>query len=106
MHDVVIQVLTFILGLLIGSFLNVCIWRLPREESIIRPGSHCLACSTVLGAWDLVPVLSWIFLRGRCDLLLRYIKFGLTQVHGIAKIKLAKEVVRCEINRKGDCNQK
>jgi len=56
----------FFFGLLIGSFLNVCIWRLPREESIIRPGSHCPACSTVLGVRDLVPVLSWLFLRGKC----------------------------------------
>ena len=56
----------FVLGLLIGSFLNVCIWRLPREESIVWPGSHCPACSTVLGVRDLVPVLSWLFLRGRC----------------------------------------
>ena len=56
----------FIFGLLIGSFLNVCIWRLPREESIILPGSHCPVCSTVLGARDLVPVLSWLFLRGKC----------------------------------------
>ena len=54
------------MGLLIGSFLNVCIWRLPREESIIWPASHCPACSTVLGVRDLVPVLSWIFLRGKC----------------------------------------
>ena len=59
-------VFVFLFGLLIGSFLNVCIWRLPREESIIRPGSHCPACSTVLGARDLVPVLSWLFLRGKC----------------------------------------
>ena len=56
----------FLLGIAVGSFLNVCIWRLPREESIIRPGSHCPACSTVLGVRDLVPVLSWIFLRGKC----------------------------------------
>jgi len=56
----------FIFGLIIGSFLNVCIWRLPREESIIRPGSHCPACSTALGIRDLVPVLSWLFLRGKC----------------------------------------
>ena len=56
----------FLVGIVVGSFLNVCIWRLPREESIIRPGSHCPACSTLLGVRDLVPILSWIFLRGKC----------------------------------------
>lgn len=61
-----VGLLCFLFGLTIGSFLNVCIWRLPREESIIRPGSHCPACSTALGVRDLVPVLSWIFLRGKC----------------------------------------
>ena len=66
MSDALVPGFIFIFGLLIGSFLNVCIWRLPREESIIRPGSHCPACSTLLGARDLVPVLSWIFLRGKC----------------------------------------
>jgi len=66
MDEVLIQAFMFIFGLIIGSFLNVCIWRLPREESIIRPGSHCPACSTALGVRDLVPVLSWLFLRGKC----------------------------------------
>lgn len=66
MSDVYLAVLIFIGGIFIGSFLNVCIWRLPREESIIRPGSHCPACSTLLRGWDLVPVLSWLFLRGKC----------------------------------------
>ncbi len=63
---VAVGALCLLLGLAVGSFLNVCIWRLPREESIIRPGSHCPVCSTALGARDLVPVLSWIFLRGKC----------------------------------------
>jgi leader peptidase (prepilin peptidase)/N-methyltransferase len=56
----------FLFGLVVGSFLNVCIWRLPREESIVRPGSHCPACGAALGARDLVPVLSWLVLRGKC----------------------------------------
>ena len=56
----------FLLGLATGSFLNVCIWRLPRDESIIRPGSHCPACSSPLGIRDLVPVLSWLILQGKC----------------------------------------
>ena len=63
---IAVGVFCFIIGIAVGSFLNVCIWRLPREESIIRPGSHCPACSTALGVRDLVPVLSWIFLRGKC----------------------------------------
>lgn len=56
----------FILGLLMGSFLNVCIVRLPLGQSIIAPPSHCFACGTRLRVLDLVPVLSYIFLRGRC----------------------------------------
>ena len=61
-----VGILCFLLGLVIGSFLNVCIWRLPREESIVWPNSHCTHCSSVLRFRDLVPVLSWLFLRGRC----------------------------------------
>lgn len=56
----------FILGLVVGSFLNVCIDRLPRGESILRPPSHCDACGQALARRDLVPVLSYLWLRGRC----------------------------------------
>lgn len=56
----------FIYGIVIGSFLNVCIYRLPLDESIIKPSSHCTSCNTPLKPLDLVPVFSWIFLRGRC----------------------------------------
>lgn len=56
----------FILGICIGSFLNVCIWRLPRHESISEPPSHCPACDTQLKPLDLVPLFSQLFLRGRC----------------------------------------
>jgi leader peptidase (prepilin peptidase)/N-methyltransferase len=55
-----------IFGLAVGSFLNVCIYRMPRGESLLWPGSHCPACSTPLRAFHNVPVLSWIVLRGRC----------------------------------------
>lgn len=51
---------------LVGSFMNVCIWRIPRGESIVFPRSHCPACKAILGVPDLVPVLSYVFLRGRC----------------------------------------
>ncbi len=53
-------------GLAIGSFLNVCIDRLPSGGSLLRPRSHCPTCRTVLAARDLVPVLSYLLLRGRC----------------------------------------
>jgi leader peptidase (prepilin peptidase)/N-methyltransferase len=54
------------LGLLIGSFLNVVIHRVPRGESIVRPRSRCPACKHAIGAIENVPVLSWLALRGRC----------------------------------------
>jgi leader peptidase (prepilin peptidase)/N-methyltransferase len=53
-------------GLLIGSFLNVVAYRLPRGESLAFPGSHCTACGADVKAYDNVPVLSWLVLRGRC----------------------------------------
>lgn len=54
------------LGLLIGSFLNVVIWRVPQGLSVVRPHSHCPACGTGVRARDNVPVVSWLVLRGRC----------------------------------------
>lgn len=56
----------FVYGAVIGSFLNVCIWRLPREESVVHPPSHCPGCDRRLKAVDLVPLLSQMFLRARC----------------------------------------
>lgn len=55
-----------IIGLVIGSFLNVCIYRIPREESISYPPSHCGSCNHKLAPLDLIPLVSYIFLRGRC----------------------------------------
>ena len=55
-----------IYGLVVGSFLNVCIWRLPRDESLTKPGSHCPSCNTLLKAWDLVPLFSFLAQRCRC----------------------------------------
>lgn len=54
------------LGAIIGSFLNVVIHRLPREESVVFPNSRCPQCSTAIRAYDNVPILSWMVLRGRC----------------------------------------
>lgn len=56
----------FIFGAVIGSFLNVMILRIPRNESVSFPASHCMSCNTPLRAWHNVPILSWLFLRGKC----------------------------------------
>ena len=53
-------------GLLIGSFLNVVIWRVPRGESVVRPPSHCPGCDAPIAPVDNIPVVSWLMLRGRC----------------------------------------
>jgi len=55
-----------LLGLIVGSFLNVVIWRVPRGESLVAPPSHCPACGHDVRPRDNVPVLSWLLLRGRC----------------------------------------
>ncbi len=59
-------VFIFIFGTAIGSFLNVLILRIPRDESVSFPASHCMSCNTPLKAWHNVPILSWLFLRGKC----------------------------------------
>ena len=58
--------LSVVYGLLIGSFLNVVIWRVPRKESLVSPPSHCPRCDRRLSVYENVPVLSWLALRGRC----------------------------------------
>jgi leader peptidase (prepilin peptidase) / N-methyltransferase len=61
-----VAVLTAVLGLFVGSFLNVVIYRVPREESVVRPRSRCPGCQTQLTWYENVPVASWVALRGRC----------------------------------------
>ena len=55
-----------VFGAMLGSFLNVCVYRLPRNESVVRPRSRCPSCGTVVAWHDNVPVFSWLVLRGRC----------------------------------------
>ena len=62
----IVALVCFVLGLAIGSFLNVVIYRLPRGESVVTPGSRCPGCGTPIRAWDKLPVLSFFLLRGRC----------------------------------------
>ncbi|MEE9192927.1 MAG: prepilin peptidase, partial [Thermodesulfobacteriota bacterium] len=57
----------FIFGLLFGSFLNVCIYRLPRDESITFPPSHCTNCSTPIKFYQNIPVISYLLLGGKCS---------------------------------------
>ena len=59
-------ILIFILGLIVGSFNNVCIYRIPRNESIIYPASHCPKCRSKIKPIDNIPLLSYILLKGRC----------------------------------------
>jgi len=63
---IIIAVMFFILGTIFGSFYNVAGYRLPRGESIIRPGSHCPKCNHALKPYELIPILSYIFLGGKC----------------------------------------
>jgi len=59
-------VVTAVTGLMVGSFLNVLVHRLPRGESIVSPGSHCPACGAPVAPYDNVPLFSWLWLAGRC----------------------------------------
>ena len=63
--DVTLAVLLGVLGLLVGSFLNVCIHRLPRDQSVAFPASHCPSCERPLRWYHNVPVVSWLALGGR-----------------------------------------
>ena len=93
-----IEIFMLIIGLIIGSFLNVCIFRIPRDESISFPPSHCTKCNTKIKTYDLFPVISYFILKRKCRkcgekisiryplvelatgilFLLIYLKFGLT----------------------------
>lgn len=87
-----IYLIVLILGLLIGSFLNVCIYRIPRGENIAFPPSHCPACGNRLKPIDLVPLLSFLFLKGQCrycgeKISPRY--FIIESIHGLGWLGIA-----------------
>jgi len=63
---VIISVFFFLFGIVVGSFLNVCITRIPEEISIVSPGSRCPKCGTPIKAYDNVPLFAWLWLRGKC----------------------------------------
>jgi len=64
--DRLLECVLFVTGLAFGSFLNVCISRIPNDESVVKPRSHCRACGALIGWRDNLPLLSWLMLRGRC----------------------------------------
>ncbi|MCC5464548.1 prepilin peptidase [Pelosinus baikalensis] len=84
-------IIVIFLGLLIGSFLNVCIYRLPQNQSIIFPPSHCSTCGTHLKTWDLIPVISYLLLRGSC----RYCKVTFSSRYLLVEIVTAILFVLC-----------
>jgi leader peptidase (prepilin peptidase)/N-methyltransferase len=75
-----------LLGLFVGSFENVCIDRLPRGQSIVNPPSHCEVCNHKLGILDLVPVFSYLWLRGRCRYCRAPIPIRLPIVEGVTAL--------------------
>jgi len=77
--------LALLFGLIIGSFLNVCIYRWPRDLSVVRPRSHCPSCNKTIAAYDNVPVLSFLLLRGRC----RYCKARIPLRYPIVELMTA-----------------
>jgi leader peptidase (prepilin peptidase)/N-methyltransferase len=62
-----LHLLAFCFGCIVGSFLNVVVWRVPRGESLLQPPSHCPLCGHNIRPWENIPVLSWLFLGGRCS---------------------------------------
>lgn len=63
---VLLYIIIFLYGIVIGSFLNVCIYRIPKQENIVKIRSHCMNCGYQLKWYDLVPLFSYLCLRGRC----------------------------------------
>ena len=66
MTDIIPYIIVFVFGSVIGSFLNVCIYRMPRDMSIIAPASRCPSCNAPIRPYDNIPIFSYIFLGGKC----------------------------------------
>lgn len=65
--DLIWTIFIFFLGLCVGSFLNVCIYRIPERKSVVSPPSHCPKCDHMIRWYENIPLLSWLFLKGRCS---------------------------------------
>lgn len=64
--DILLYSIIFLFGIVIGSFLNVCIFRIPKKEDIVKTSSHCMSCGYHLKWYDMIPVFSFLALRGKC----------------------------------------
>jgi leader peptidase (prepilin peptidase) / N-methyltransferase len=89
--DLVIESIIFVFGLVFGSFLNVCIYRLPRGLSVVMPGSACPHCGNPVRPYDNIPVLSWLLLRGKC----RDCKAKITGRYALVELITASVFVAC-----------
>lgn len=76
------SIIVFIYGLIIGSFLNVCIYRIPNNQSLIYPSSHCTSCNKKIKWYDLIPVISYIILKGRC----RFCKEKISAIYPLVEL--------------------
>ena len=74
--------ISIVTGLIVGSFLNVCIYRIPRGESIVFPPSHCPKCGSRVAVRDLIPVFSYLFLKGRC----RYCRERISPLYPLVEV--------------------
>ena len=89
-----VTVFAFLVGTAVGSFLNVCIYRLPKEESIVAPRSRCPACQSPIHALDNIPLISFALLRGRCRACGASIPWRYPLVEALTGILFALTVVR------------
>ena len=81
-----LNIISLIFGALVGSFLNVCIFRLPKEESIIWPGSRCPHCKKPINFYDNIPLISYLLLRGKCRYCKKPISFQYPLIEGITAL--------------------
>ena len=91
MITVVLYVFIFLFGVIIGSFLNVCILRIPMKETIVSERSHCMTCGHTLAWYDLFPLFSWVFLGGKC----RYCKAKISKQYPIVEFINGVMAVLC-----------
>lgn len=87
----IIYVFVFLFGVIIGSFLNVCILRIPQKETIVSERSHCMTCGHTLAWYDLFPLFSWLFLGGKC----RYCKAKISKQYPIVEFTNGVMAVLC-----------